>query len=567
MSKIEKTAPAEVSDKKRKLVSSGGKDSEFAHKKRQKLIKEMNKLAQSVCIAEGDKDRTEASKELLKYISALKYRASHDSKDSLLMKAQNPQISRALQLLIRRGTTAQKNYIIDALSEKFSELIQVPYASKLALSMYRHGTEVQRSTMVSHLKLGKFFYTKAGAEIFDLIYEKANSQKKIEIVNRIALPKFFRVKYSTLISKSIPEIYEEISDSSDKDFLRDHLESSIDKCVNKELLHTQICHALLSQLMDTVKEDSKSAFLESLMNKIAEGSHALLPTTHGTKAKKDGALALCRLIGFATTSQKKRLAKTLKAAVVEHSQDPKMYFFIMRLLDVTDDTKLLNESILRPICEDFDKALDNQKSYKILASVTSRTTEKRDVLLDSFEKSVMNFECAPCKKSRETRRKELVPTICTKIAQKATNVEEMANLLANRRLRPLLSECFLDMEAEFHNLFVEMIKTQMEKLSPNEEIVVFDDPLTSKVVVGVLGEDASKDRKFVDKVGELVLNLSDTKLLLLLQRRSIFIVVETLNEAIKKRILKAAKDFIGIENSSDSPFTAAGKKALKRKMQ
>jgi hypothetical protein len=120
----------------------------------------------------------------------------------------------------------------------------------------------------------------------------------------------------------------------------DDLESLLARWISKELLRNSVVHALMWEYAQCMPEARREAFVNSLRELVPHFVHT-----------RDGARTAIWLVTHGTAKDRKLMLKALKPFAVATALDEFGCMVLVRLLDVTDDTKTCAGSLLKPLLE------------------------------------------------------------------------------------------------------------------------------------------------------------------------------------------------------------------------
>eukprot|EP00937_MAST-01D_sp_MAST-1D-sp2_P001504 g1504.t1 len=123
--------------------------------------------------------------------------------------------------------------------------------------------------------------------------------------------------------------------------------SALQRMVGKKLLDLSFAHDLLAEFMDAAPARD-----------VLEMASALQDAALQLCATRRGAEVACRCIAVGAPKLRKHMVKTMKEFVPKLCVHPHAYLFVMRALDVVDDTVLLRKQLLAEITADSDVLFD-----------------------------------------------------------------------------------------------------------------------------------------------------------------------------------------------------------------
>eukprot|EP01053_Blabericola_migrator_P007877 Blabericola_migrator_1__7876@NODE_402_length_8862_cov_53_826265_g319_i0_p1_GENE_NODE_402_length_8862_cov_53_826265_g319_i0NODE_402_length_8862_cov_53_826265_g319_i0_p1_ORF_typecomplete_len493_score107_07CPL/PF08144_11/3_1e02CPL/PF08144_11/3_2e03CPL/PF08144_11/7e02CPL/PF08144_11/3_4MAS20/PF02064_15/1_3MAS20/PF02064_15/9_8e03_NODE_402_length_8862_cov_53_826265_g319_i023823860 len=260
-----------------------------------------------------------------------------------------PNISRCLQLVLKLGTSEQKDKLCEQLKDFLPSLATTGSGYHLCLRLL---SAVPRKSQLALIKIlldkPKTFHTKYGAKLWDAALQKCG--------NATLRTRMLTLVFFDKVSKEIPEDQRESIEALIKALppaihkgQREMLIAKFDKLVKKELLSSSLCHYMLAELCRLDHEFVNDYLLKAISESIFDGAAELLTT-------REGVTCLCRLIGHWDAKQKKTFLTAVKGMMSLQKRTWHEYFvnevdglFVTRLLATLDDTKVATETILASI--------------------------------------------------------------------------------------------------------------------------------------------------------------------------------------------------------------------------
>ena len=370
-----------------------------------------------------------------------------------------------------------------------------------------------------------------------------------------------------------------------------HLQSIIQKGLDKSLTGFSYFHSLL---FDYVSVASPNDIRDFLCPALAEHSLHLISTRAGTGV-------VCDCAAYGTVKERKKILKCFKGYTRSSLLHRDAYLAILRLMDVMDDTVLVNKMLLAELHQNpdekqtedggdgkeeeetspiLDLCLSDTGSKMFLLSLISKdetvssnsgkSTKKWLKYLDPYEIEVLhrnpcvteNEESVPTsKKEEDTRRsellvylKELLVGVCTK------HTDELMRSKTGSKI--LLEVCAQFPSEELFSAVVEACVDSMEdkdSAENSEDYSILEDPvghLTLKhLFLAEAKSDADEDdeslarmflSKFKNKLGDLAsTNRGAFVLSALIKVPSVKNDVSSILKGNKKDIAKFAKSAAG----------------------
>ena len=369
-----------------------------------------------------------------------------------------------------------------------------------------------------------------------------------------------------------------------------HLQSIIQKGLDKSLTGFSYFHSLL---FDYVSIASPNDIRDFLTPALAEHSLHLISTRAGTKV-------VCECAAYGTVKERKKILKCFKGYTRSSLLHRDAYLAILRLVDVMDDTVLVNKSLLAELHQNPDAKTaedgedkEEEEPSPILDLVLSDTGSKLFLLLliskdemvssddgkstnrwlknfDPYEIEILhrnpcvmeNEESIPTsKKEEETRRQELLVYLKELLVNACTeHTEELMRSKAGSKV--LLEVCEQFPSEELFTAVVDACADSLELKESGEAdekyLTLLEDPVGHLTLKHLFLAESKRDEddaeslakafysKFEDNLGEIAsTNRGAFVLSALIQVPSVKKDVKNALKGSKKDITKLSKSAAG----------------------
>lgn len=257
---------------------------------------------------------------------------------------------------------------------------------------------------------------------------------------------------------------------------------SINTLLTKGLIYLSISHHVLNEFYDNASPE-----------KIREMTSLLSPELIHTVRTRYGSQVAVKCVGYATAKERKIIIKSLKGSVGAICQEPNGHMFIVKLLDVTDDTVLLSKAILREMLENADHLVTDGNGrlpfLQVLAPEENRTRYFAPPSMKLLEPNLVpgpdNTLVSSSKKDSEVRRKELLASIDNEIVEYCS--EHVSDMISDKFGFAVLLETLLNAESNKKNIIDEILKL-VKKGKDNENHVLID-PVASRFIKTLITTD------------------------------------------------------------------------------
>jgi len=479
--------------------------------------------------------------------------------------------SRVVQAAIQFGSDKQRKEVLAEICRvegSLAEMAKIQYAHFCCLKLIKYCARDDASIrmVVKSFKgeMPRLAVHGVGARVVEYLFLNLSPKQTASLKQEFYGPHFSLftqnlTKVPTLKS-NIANAKTEIQKESAIDFVR----VIIHKGMTKSFYGFTFFQQLLAEYVD-VTEASEIRMISSM---IAEHSIHLLSTRVGTRV-----VAACASYG--TPKDRKRICKSLKGYTSSSLLHRDAYLALLRLVQVTDDTKSIRKSVLDEIlakAEENDDS-ENDAPNGILELALSETGSKLFLMLlvkdeksrmkyfDPFERSILDpvptirengKEIPTSKKDPDIRRKELLTHIKGGLSQTCIdNAEELLKSLPGSRV---IKEVYAHAPSEkLANSIVDVCDKSIE---------IFEDPVAHRSIKNLILCDTESDKPFLAKL--LVERLEKRFFEILKSNRGAFVAgallkVPSVNGAVKETVRSKKKE---IESKSKEKGSTAGYAAL-----
>ncbi|KAL3796768.1 hypothetical protein HJC23_010915 [Cyclotella cryptica] len=491
-----------------------------------------------------------------------------------------------------------------------AELCKIQYAHFVVLKMIKYCAREEECVrlIVKNLKkqMTKLAVHSVGSRVVELLFATFSSKSVAPLKLELYGPQYALFascipstdKDGKTNASALPTLASFVESNPDKrESTVTHLQSLIQKGLDKSLTGFSYFHSLL---LDYVSVATPNDIRDFLTPALAEHCLHLISTRAGTKV-------VCECVAYGTVKDRKKILKCFKGYTRSSLLHRDAYLAILRMLDVMDDTVLVNKMILAELLQSPDTektdtgedGSDKDKPSPILDLITSETGSKLFLLLlvskdemtlsedgkrsyrwlknfDPYEIEVLHRN--PCvmengkpvptsKKEDETRRQELVIYLKELLVDSCVkHTEELMRSKAGSRVLLEVSEHFPS--SDLFSAVVDACADSMENKGSGKAdekyLTIIEDPVGHLTLKHLLLAESKRDNdqddaetlarmfysKFQQSLGEIASSNRGSFVL------SALIQVPSVNKDAKKALKGFKKDISKLAKS------AAGAKVL-----
>ncbi|UIZ26748.1 hypothetical protein KXD40_002054 [Peronospora effusa] len=341
--------------------------------------------------------------------------------------------SRVIQSLMQHGKPEHRSQIVLEMKDHLIDLAKMQYGCFLVQKMIRYGSRADRAAIVKCLT---GHVVQVGTHnIAANVLEYAQEYLQPSQLTSLKL-EFYGREFAHFRAESKRNLADIIAAHPEKkaDVLK-HLSSILNRMVDKQLLGLAFVQSLLWEYMSNAEHDD----VMQMVANVRDASLALLAT-------RNGARVVNKCVSLGAAKDRKRIIKTLKDKVLEACNHPSGYLVIMRILDVVDDSVLVQKSILAELNNELFSIAMHPSGRKVLLQLLSPLNKKylsaddlvllEPPTLPSVEDptiTIVNY-----KKDPDARREEILKGLLPKLEE--MSIANTAALMRSKEGRDVIVE-------------------------------------------------------------------------------------------------------------------------------
>lgn len=341
--------------------------------------------------------------------------------------------SRVIQALLKYGAPAHRTQTVLELKDHIIDLSKMQYGCFLVQKMIKYGGTEDRATIVKQLT-GQVVVV-GTHNIAANVLEYAQEYLKPSQLSGLKL-EFYGKEFAYFKADNSKNLKDLLANHpTKKTEILKNLTSILNRMVDKQLLGLAFVQSLLWEYFVNADFDD----VMQMIPNVRDASLALLAT-------RNGARVVNKCISYGSPKDRKRIIKCLKDKVMDACNHPSGYLVILRILDVVDDTVLVQKSILAEMNDLLLSVAMHATGRKVLLQLLSPLNKKYmspdDIELlappmlpspEDASKQVVNY-----KKEPEARREELLKGLLPKLEEMCA--ENAAALIWSKDGRDVLVE-------------------------------------------------------------------------------------------------------------------------------
>ncbi|KAG0164793.1 pumilio domain member 6 [Apophysomyces sp. BC1015] len=242
--------------------------------------------------------------------------------------------SRMIQTCLKKGNGEQRNQIAEELKGRYEELSKSMYGKFIVMKTLEY-CHWQRDHILSEFRthVRKLIRHKEASTVIESFYAQySNSAQRQELIAEFYGPEM------TLFNrgggaKTLEDLLEALPEK--KDSILRFMSETLKGCMDKGTIVHSIVHKALYQYLSLADEKGREPITGHLRDNLQDIVHT-----------REGAWVAMLCLSYATPKDRKAIIKAFKPFLVKIAKDEYGYLVLLRLLDVTDDTVLINKAVL-----------------------------------------------------------------------------------------------------------------------------------------------------------------------------------------------------------------------------
>lgn len=267
--------------------------------------------------------------------------------------------SRVIQSLMQFGKPEHRTQVVAELQDHLVELAKMQYGCFLVQKLIKYGSAADRAVIVKQLT--GHVVTIATHNIAANVLEFSQEHLQPAQLSGLKL-EFYGKEFAYFKAESKTKNLTDIlaAHPSKKPEIMKNLAGILNRMVDKQLLGLAFVQTLLWEYMAHAEYDD----LQHMIANVRDASLALLAT-------RNGARVVNKCIALGNPKDRKRVIKCLKDKVLEACNHPSGYLVIQRVLDVVDDTVLVQKSVLSELNDELFAVAMHPNGRKVLLQLLS----------------------------------------------------------------------------------------------------------------------------------------------------------------------------------------------------
>lgn len=352
-----------------KTIVSAGNNILSRHMLKKQLMEARKKHA---------KPHFEVGKEVKELWESLRKRnlesAEHSRITSLIlerMKGKAPEMvtshvmSRVLQTCLKFCSHEEKASIYEELRPHFLELAQNTYSHHLVLKMLDQAAkdkhQLQKMISSLHGNVVAFLRHPVSSAVVEHAYKLASSDQKLDLLSEFFSPEYRLFK--GIVSKTSRRLVDllEHEPSTKRRIVLEHMTAALQPILEKGIVDHSIVHRALIEYLSITGKTMTMDVLQQLSGPL------LVRMIH----TKDGAKLGVTCVVSGSRKERKKIIKGFKGHATKVACDVHGCSVLMSVLDVVDDTEMLNKFIVNELAKNVEQIALDRHGRRVLLHLLS----------------------------------------------------------------------------------------------------------------------------------------------------------------------------------------------------
>ncbi|MES1914039.1 MAG: hypothetical protein MHM6MM_006173, partial [Cercozoa sp. M6MM] len=268
---------------------------------------------------------------------------------------------RVVQAMFKFGSGPQRDELLKEIKGHEITLAKHSVGRRVFESMLRHCNNAAKQTLFEafcgHWR--ELSSHRLASRPADMVFRVcANADQQRRVVQELASAELakFPMRNADGSFLSLQQVVEK--DPAKRSSLSTQVDAFLGKMLDKEVAALSLVHRLLRDFVDAAEGDARQRVVDAVCNTPLQ----ILQT-------REGAEALCRALPFASAKGRKQLIRGVKEHVHEIAEDQDASYFVMRLLQLVDDTVLLKKQVVTPLLNNMSELTERPLTTAVLLNI------------------------------------------------------------------------------------------------------------------------------------------------------------------------------------------------------
>ncbi|KAF7724022.1 hypothetical protein EC973_001429 [Apophysomyces ossiformis] len=454
--------------------------------------------------------------------------------------------SRIIQTCLKKGNGEQRNQIAEELKGKYEELSKSMYGKFIVLKTLEY-CHWQRDHILSEFRthIRKLIRHKEASTVIEAFYAQfSNSAQRQELIAEFYGPEM------TLFNrgggaKTLEELLEALPEK--KDSILRFMSETLMGCMDKGTVVHSIVHKALYQYLSMADEKGREPITGHLRDNLQDIVHT-----------REGSRVAMLCLSYATPKDRKAIIKAFKPYLVKIAKDEYGYMVLLRLLDVTDDTVLINKAVLGELSKHAEELFADKFGRRFFLYILAGRNTKY-LSPETVQILKAGDEIRTSKKDPEVRSQELLKASSPQLIKLVA--ENAGTLMREKLSSQVVQEIMLHAEGDKTEAINAILDLAGEGVEVDDHVI--EHRFANRVIKAMIKADTAEEAndkalmplefaaKLLERIrpnlGHFATNFGSFVVVALAEEASTKKAVKKELKSHKKEIQKAAKENVGAQ--------------------
>lgn len=278
--------------------------------------------------------------------------------------------SRVFQSVLKEGNAEHRAKVFQELKDEVLTMAKNAYAHRLLMRLLHYATIEQTDVLIPKFygHVCNLMRQRDGSRVLEYVYSTEEIGRPLQ---KLALvEEFYGAEFATIKPKAKRTLDDILKAHPEKkSTILTHLRSRLMPIINKAdmstLLNHTIVHLPLLKLFELSSPAENQETIEALKDNLVRIVHS-----------REGAKVACMCIAYASPKTRKNIVKSMKGYALRIATEQHGHVVLLRLMDVMDDTVLINKTILAELKPELLKLAEDRFGRVVLLFLLAPTNKR-----------------------------------------------------------------------------------------------------------------------------------------------------------------------------------------------
>lgn len=261
---------------------------------------------------------------------------------------------RVIETLLAKGGEEYRTLVFEELKDDLVSLSKITYSRFFVLKILRYGSRAQKDHVIDSLKgkVVKLMKHKIASDVVELAYnDYANAKQRSMMVQEFFGPQF-RLFHDEEI-KCLDDALKK--HPAMKEYILKDFRSALQPIIDKGVFTNTMVHTLLKDFLSHCSVGDRNGVIEAM-------KESLVPIIH----TRDGARVAMMCLWHGTNKDRKTILKSFRTHFVKIATDEHGHMVLLAAFDCVDDTQFMKKVVLSELMDELDKLVGSDHGLRVL---------------------------------------------------------------------------------------------------------------------------------------------------------------------------------------------------------